>query len=271
MRYVVDHDLHIHTGLSHCSQDPEQTAQRILAYARENRFHTVCITDHFWDEHVPGGMDCYRIQDFAHINRVKPLPEAEDVQLLFGCETDMNLHFAVGVSPERVAAFDFIVIPTTHFHFVDETVAKEDLSTRQRRVAIWEKRLEAALNMPLPYDRVGLAHLVLTAISPSPDRAEYLSTVAAIPEEVMARLFTKAAALGVGIELNSDDISCTDEEEQVVLRPFRIAKACGCKFYFGSDAHHPKALDRARDLFERAVDRLDLKESDKFPIPTPRG
>jgi histidinol phosphatase-like PHP family hydrolase len=45
---------------------------------------------------------------------------------------------------------------------------------------------------------------------------------------------------------------------------FRIAKAQGCRFYLGSDAHHPDELLKARRIFERAIDLLDLRESDKF-------
>ena len=34
------------------------------------------------------------------------------------------------------------------------------------------------------------------------------------------------------------------------LRPFRIAKECGCKFYLGSDAHHPKSFENSKKIFE---------------------
>ena len=53
----------------------------------------------------------------------------------------------------------------------------------------------------------------------------------------MRRLFAKAAQHGVGIELNSSDMNFLNEEESVVLRPCKIIKRCGCKFYLGSDAH----------------------------------
>ena len=43
----------------------------------------------------------------------------------------------------------------------------------------------------------------------------------------------------------------------------KIAKDCDCKFYFGSDAHHPILLDAAKVKFERMVDELDLSEDDK--------
>lgn len=58
----------------------------------------------------------------------------------------------------------------------------------------------------------------------------------------------------------------TEEETEVVLRPYRIAKQYGCKFYCGSDAHHPNILDEAKTIFERTVNLLELTEEDKFTI-----
>ena len=58
----------------------------------------------------------------------------------------------------------------------------------------------------------------------------------------------------------------TNPEGDALDRIYKIAKQCGCKFYFGSDAHHPDALDRAKGIFERAVDLLGLTEDDRFII-----
>ena len=58
----------------------------------------------------------------------------------------------------------------------------------------------------------------------------------------------------------------SDEEMGKILRPFKIAKAQGCKFYLGSDAHSPEGFDTTKDLFDRAITLLDLSESDKFYI-----
>lgn len=70
----------------------------------------------------------------------------------------------------------------------------------------------------------------------------------------------------MGIELNSDDMKFEDEESDIILKPYRIAKKCGCKFYTGSDAHHPKGLNDAKEIFERAIDYLELTEDDKFKL-----
>ena len=57
-----------------------------------------------------------------------------------------------------------------------------------------------------------------------------------------------------------------DEEEEIVLRMFRVAKAMGCKFYCGSDAHTPGYLKFAVSVFEHALPKLELSENDRFYI-----
>lgn len=122
MRYKIDHDLHIHTHLSICSNNPEQTAENILKYADKNGFSTVCVTDHYWDKAVAGATGFYDEQDFEHIGEVKPLPECEGIRFLFGCETDMNHDLTIGIPPERYDDFDFIIVPINHFHFNPHTL-----------------------------------------------------------------------------------------------------------------------------------------------------
>ena len=119
--------------------------------------------------------------------------------------------------------------------------------------------------MDLPFEKIGIAHLACCLIA-NKSREDFLEVLSLIPTSAMEALFTKAASLGVGIELNQYDVSCTEEEIDTVFRMFRIAKACGCKFYFASDAHHPGDFKKAKERFERAVDILGLTEDDKFTV-----
>ena len=260
MQYVIDHDLHIHTKLSSCSRHPLQTPGAILDYARANGLKTVCVTDHYWDESIPGASDWYAPQNTAHIRQSLPLPRAEGISFLYGCETELRRDLTLGVSAERFAAFDFVIIPTTHLHMTDFTV--DGTETAAERAALWIRRLDAVLDMPLPFHKVGIAHPVCGLIAPSRDM--FLETLRLLPEEEMERLFGKAAALGAGIELNADDFGFSETETETVLRPFRIARRCGCKFYCGSDAHCPEDFSAAAARFRRAVSLLGLEESDKF-------
>jgi len=264
MRYIVDNDLHIHSFLSSCSRDEEQTSERILQYAKENKLKTVCLANHFWDESVHGASDWYAPQGYTHISQAKPLPQEEGIRFLFGCEAELNKELVLGVSKERISEFDFIVISTTHFHMKGFTLTDEENSSAENKAIAWIKRLDTVFGMDLPFYKVGIAHLACKLIAA--ERDEYLRVLELLPENELIRVFTKAAKLGVGIELNSGDMSYAESEESTVLRPFKIAKKCGCKFYFGSDAHHPQNLNRAKSVFEKAVDALALTENDKFII-----
>ena len=265
MRFKVDHDYHIHSKLSACSRDPEQTNENILEYARKNGFSKICLADHYWDSAVDGASGWYKPQNFDHLSKAKPLPQSEGNEFLFGCECEMDKFFTIGIPPERYDDFDFIIIPTTHLHMTGFTIDDCDKDSNERRAELWVQRFEALLDAPLPFGKVGIAHPACGLINHK-SRQDFLDTLSQISDEDMERLFKKAADVGLGIELNQSDMSFNDNEADIVLRPFRIAKKCGCKFYLGSDSHHPKDFANAKEIFERAVTLLELSEDDKFHI-----
>lgn len=264
MCYIFDNDLHIHSHISLCSKDPAQTTEAILQYAKDNGLKTVVITDHYWDSSVEGASGFYSAQNYDWISRSKPLPQSEGIRFLFGCETDIDKNMRLGIPMERFDDFDFVVIPTTHLHMKGFTITEEDASTCEGRARAWLSRLEGLLEMPLPFHKIGLAHLATPLIAPK--REDYLKVLELLPEQRLRDLFEKCALLGVGIELNASDMDFSDEEARTVLGMFVIAKECGCKFYLGSDAHHPQGLKKAKEIFERAIDMLGLTEDDKFII-----
>lgn len=263
MRYQIDHDCHIHSFLSSCSNDPRQDERYILANAKELGLSRIVITNHYWDSDVPGAPKWYQKQNFDHISTSLPLPKEEGIEFSFGCETELSADCRLACPPSRFDDFDFIIIPTTHLHIVDRDAPTEGLV--ERRARLWVERLESVLDMPLPFHKVGIAHLSTCLMNwKNKSMEEYYATLAAIPEADMERLFTRAAALGCGIELNLEDMRKGGDDLSVVLRPFHIAKACGCKFYLGSDAHAPEEFDGFHEIYNRVITALDLKESDKF-------
>ena len=269
MKYRIDHDLHLHSRLSSCSGDPTQTPEAILRYAEQNHLSTICLTDHYWDSAVPGASKWYMPQNFDHIAESRPLPQGENTAFLFGCETEFDKHFTLAMPKERFSDFDFIIIPTTHLHMTGLTISEEDAERDERRAALWVERLDRVLDMDLPFHKIGIAHLACSLIKKS---GGYVAVLKQIPDAAYERVFTKAAARGCGIELNTDDCVHAEkpEDEGQTLRVFRIAKACGCKFYLGSDAHTGKGLAGAIAPLARMVELLDLDENDKFPLPALR-
>jgi hypothetical protein len=143
-----------------------------------------------------------------------------------------------------------------------ESEHKDDI---KKKAELWAERFDALLDMPLPFHKIGVAHPVCSLLHKA-SREEYIALLDLIPSSELERIFCRAAKLGCGIELNSGDMAFSDGEADSILRFFRIAKSCGCKFYLGSDAHSQKKLYDSTEIFERAVTLLDLNESDKFHI-----
>ena len=266
MKFKIDHDLHIHSFLSSCSSDPQETPEAILAYAVKNGFRTVCLTDHFWDETVPGASQWYEPQNFPHLSEALPLPQAPGCRFLFGCEAEMDKNRTLGISAARYAAFDFVVVPTTHLHMHGFTIEPSDVPSPARRAELCRARFAALLDAPVPFEKTGLAHITCSLLGRGVEGATYVDVIDPIDDDDWGALFARAAKAGLGIELNFKPADIAPDELPRVLRPYRIARACGCRFYLGSDAHHPGALDGARARFETIVDLLGLEEKDKIEM-----
>lgn len=266
MRFIADHDFHIHTGLSLCSGDENQNPETILAFAKSHGLTKVCITNHFWDGDVPGASTFYEKQGFDRLKRVLPLPRDPEVKMLFGCECDLDRNMRLGITRERFDDFDFAVISTTHFHMRGFTISEEDASSLSRRAVKYVDRLDAVLDMDLPFSKVGLAHLTSHLIANS-TWEEHMKVLDMIPDSEFLRIFSRATKLGAGIELNFKVNNYDSCDVERVLRPYRIARATGAKFYLGSDTHHSVDMeDRIIENFEKIIDLLDLKECNKFEL-----
>ena len=112
----------------------------------------------------------------------------------------------------------------------------------------------------IPFRKTGLAHFTTANICNS----DLIHCMELFSDEELGEIFTKVQRCGMGVELNFVPREYTAEQLPVILRPYRIAKECGCQFYFGGDAHGPERFGGRRETFESIVDLLSLQESDKF-------
>ena len=266
MRYVLDHDFHVHTQLSPCSDDPEQTPERILQYAKELDLKTVITTDHYWDERIHSETDVYGI-DNATIHSWGPYPQKDGIRMLIGAEADIDRNGVLGIDRHTCDDFDFILISATHMHMDGFTCrGDEDL---KERIDLYIRRLEIILNADIPHEKIGFTHPITPLIYPVEDK--FCEVIDSISDDELRRLLGRAAELGMGIEIN---ISSTRDyydpnyniERRIpsMLRFYRIAKEAGCKFFFGSDAHSPGDFGFYKPMAEQMIDQLGLEESDKF-------
>lgn len=262
MEYKIDHDYHLHTKLSLCSLDNEMTPQRIMRYAEENGFSSVCITDHFWDASIPTDSPFYTVQNFEHISESLPLPESDRVKMYFGCECEMAMDTTLSITDETIEKLDFVIVPTTHLHMTNFTIPEEKCNTKGR-IETYVSRFEALLSKKLPFHKIGIAHLTDSLIAPESFQA-HIDVIEGIPDSVFYDLFSASAEKGMGIELNMETSLYSESDFDKIMRPYKIAKDCGCLFYLGSDAHHPESLEGIKENFSKMTRALKLGEKDKF-------
>lgn len=263
MKFTFDHDYHIHSYLSPCAADKNQTPLAILEKAKRLGQKRICLTDHIIDPDT--GFRPLFNPDYECLKKALPLPKDKDVEFLFGCETDMTWNGQIGVAREKFDLFDMILIATTHMHIVGGSVEEFQITSNQKRAETWTSQLELLLSMDLPFSKIGLPHLACPLIN-NTSRENYLDTLDKIKSSDMYALFKQAAKVGVGVELNYCDFIFTAEEQERIMRMFRIAKECGCKFYYGSDEHVFGSRKGEKEMLEKVVGLLDLKEEDKFYI-----
>ena len=261
IKYIIDHDLHIHTFLSICSRDPAQTPEHIIEYAKNHGLKYVCITDHFWDENVGHPNEAFKYQSITHNTSLLPLPKDKNVKLYFGAEADMDKDFKIGLTKKSLELFDFITMSCVHLHHDGFTI-KENASLEDYK-ELYISRLFAFLNADLPFYKMGIAHITARWLG-GINFENHLKIINSIPDKTYEEIFMLAKQKGCGIELNVPVHIYNKEQIKVVMRPLVIAKKCGCKFYLGSDIHHPKDEELYFSKFKFMIDYLDLKESDKF-------
>ena len=268
MRFIIDHDLHIHSNISSCANYPDNTPSDIMKAAKKAGIKKIALTDHFWDMDVKCDIKAGSC-GFDKLKSALPLPKDDEVEFLFGCEIDVNYDMVVGVSSDKFDFFDIMLISLTHNHKVGKTIREEDNLNSERLSKIWISRIECLLNMDLPFKKIGLSHLTAAHIARESDEV-YKKTLDLIDEYDMKRVFTLAAERGIGIELNATDMKYTEENKDRILRIYRVAKECGCKFFCGGDSHHPSGVEYPRVSFiENAIDELSLTEDDKWPLARP--
>lgn len=107
---------------------------------------------------------------------------------------------------------------------------------------------------------VSIAHPFAPCGVPHAEKNDYLRL---LTNESLQDCFTRAAALGVSIELNTGAIRevGADLAHNEMIRIFSIAKACGCRFTFGTDSHSVQGLEGI--AFGNAIaDALHLTRAD---------
>lgn len=228
------HDLHIHTHLSACSDDPMQTVENIIDYAVKNGIPTIGITDHVWDNAIPGSSDWYAPQDFEHVMQVRQsIPsDLRGVRVLIGAETE----YAAGVvalTREHRDQLDYVIVPHSHIH-MRGLVLPEDCVTDQQVASYLVSSFCSLVEKDFA---TAIAHPFFPVGRTQQNAKEIFDC---ITDDEFARCFTLAKDHNTAIEINGDTFPSVMNNPVLLAnheRLFSIARDCGVTFTLGSDAH----------------------------------
>ena len=133
------HDIHTHTLFSSCCTDPAATVEAYVRRAAELGHRIFGISDHLWDETVPGVSAWYAGQSVPYVLEAKNcIPkDTGGVKVLFGAETEYcGMSDTLGITAESAKHFDYILVPHTHTHMKNFTMAEPpEIAAYRRQIA----------------------------------------------------------------------------------------------------------------------------------------
>jgi len=115
----ITHDIHTHSTLSHCCYDPEASIANYVRRAAELGHKVFGISNHIWDEKVPGASRWYKNQTISYGLEARDSVPADTcgMKVLIGVETE---YFAasdtLGMLAETAKQFDYVLVPHSHIH-----------------------------------------------------------------------------------------------------------------------------------------------------------
>lgn len=261
----IEHDFHIHTTLSLCANETA-TVENYLATAKKLGLKKLGFSNHFWDSAIGGAIEWYQQQDYEHVARLKlelDRVTAEDVKIYFGCETEYDpVHHGVALTEETAEKFDFILVPNSHTHMM---MPKDFYQPYQKHVDFMVQAYNEILDSKVSRYITAVAH-PFEAVNCPYDKTILIDMIS---DDCFKRMFDKSARKDIAFEINVASMKkMTDAQiaESFQMRMFRLAKECGCKFIFGSDAHNAEAHRLYEHHVNLVADMLQLCENDIVKI-----
>ncbi|MCX7005229.1 MAG: PHP domain-containing protein [bacterium] len=237
MTSLFDVDLHVHTQLYGCCSDPHQTVAEIAQRAAQLGLRTIGLTDHVWDNPAWETTDWYRPQNVARLLPVRAqiAALAPGVHVMLGCEAEYAGDGHVGITAERAAQLDFVLLACSHLHMHDLVRQPADASPRALAMLLLQLFREGVQS--------GVAHAIAHPFSPHGRPEQACAALAAIRDAEFRDAFALAAQYGVAIELHPAHFSACcappgdPARDAAYARMLILAREAGVAFTIGSDAH----------------------------------
>ena len=250
-------DLHLHTNLSFCAPS-DTTLNTYLPHCAQEGLKKIGISNHLYAD-----SDVDRILQIHE--EIRALQDCLPVQILIGCEVESRYGQEPTLKREYASKFDYVLLAPSHIFNQLHEYKDFDLSTSDkiRQLLMDNFKRACLLEFGVP---TAIAHPLYPIVAPN--QQEILDSMT---DEQLAECYTLAAEHDKSIEIHAclyRDTVTLDEEglSPSYIRMLSIAKECGCKFHFGSDAHRLKEFANKHCLLERAAERAGICEDDLWHL-----
>ncbi len=262
-------DLHVHTNRSLCAPRTTEPST-YLPYCESEGIRLIGISDHVYPTemiHEFGYTDETRLSRLLSVRpALKEAEAASNIRFLFGCEID---YFpCVGhpyISPEESLLFDYVLFASSHILNYPHMYTEYELSSPDvlRRLTVERFIAACKLDYPVP---MGICHPLYPICSP-----HQCEIIDGISDACLKECFCMAKEKNISIEIHAclfrkDTPLNADGLSDRYLRILSVAKECGCKFHFGSDAHDPHAFVGSHDKLRRAATLLGITGEDLWDV-----
>ncbi len=256
-------DMHIHTDLSRCCRSPEQTMENVIKTWSKGGIKKIGLADHVWDSPEYPASVWYEPMDGSANLQLHDVIHARqwDIEILVGCEADTQAPGVFGITHELKNNLDYVMMSASHFHmkeFMEQPVDTSPRGIAEHMLAFFVSAVSS-----------GLADAIVHPLFPFGYDSTYEAAITSLSDAELTDAFGIAAENNVGIEINPCFLPNPARgrifSPETPIRVFSLAKAAGCKFTFGSDAHAPEEFHNLQRL-QKIADALNLTENDLHDI-----
>lgn len=271
---LINHDIHVHTYLSRCGKD-DATIENYLKTIPQYGVKLLGISDHMWDDTYDGWQNLhegdktdvpfYEGQNVSHVLKTREQLSKVDtgkVKVISGAEIEYDfVRHDLAITEENAKKFDYLIFPNSHTHIV---MPKEYYRDKRKHISFMMTAFMDIMDSPLRKYVKTMAHPFCAVCCPY----GYEEMLGMISEAEFKKCYGACAENGIAVEINLSKFRSYSVAEIAAsnnIRQFRIAKDCGCKFTFGSDAHTMWHMENFRDFYV-VSELLELSEEDISPF-----
>ena len=243
---LVRQNMHTHTRLSYCG-GRDSTVVNTVREAESVGLEMVGISDHI--DAPNSGREVLFQQNRDELAQIDT-----SIKVLIGSEISMNAPDKLAAPLEFLDTLDYVVISCNHFH-LDPIVENPKDRTEEGYADWFLTMVEGAIGfgasiIPHPFSYIGVRTV---DGGRDIDRPRLLK---AYDRKRVRKIFRMAAEKGTAFELNPGRMMYNDFFREIV----KMGRDEGMKFSFGSDGHHPGAMNYGGAEKLAEIDRMFREE-----------